>query len=104
VFLPIIENAFTGTVIRYSVKLAEAASHGVPVDDYCRNCFGYRDYESFAQEVIAQESTRLIPEAPHPGIQEVSMRERNLLEQLRLPSAPIATSKDVGFTLEAAGA
>src|SRR5919108_1809407 len=33
------------TVIRYSVKLAEAASHGMPIADYCRRGAGVDDYE-----------------------------------------------------------
>jgi len=45
VLLPVIENASAGTEIRYSVKSAEAARHGMPVDEYCRNCLGYRDYD-----------------------------------------------------------
>ena len=54
--------------------------------------------------MIAQISTGPIPEAAHPEMEEVSLREESLLEQLRLPSAPIAASKGVVFTLEAAGA
>jgi len=40
------------TVIRYSVKLAEAASHGVPITLYSKRCVGYADYESLAHEVL----------------------------------------------------
>ena len=39
------------TVIRYSVKLAEAASHGVPIAQYCRHCVGFDDYRALAAEV-----------------------------------------------------
>jgi chromosome partitioning protein len=31
------------TVIRYSVKLAEAASHGLPIAGYCHRCAGFED-------------------------------------------------------------
>src|SRR5437016_13814812 len=34
------------TIIRYSVKLAEAASHGLPIAHYARYCAGYEDYQA----------------------------------------------------------
>ena len=43
------------TFIRYSVKLAEAASHGLPITQYCRHCVGYDDYRSLTEEVLQQE-------------------------------------------------
>jgi chromosome partitioning protein len=53
------------TVIRYSVKLAEAASHGVPIAHYCRHCVGFDDYEALAEEVLRQEAGR--PAVPSPA-------------------------------------
>ena len=44
------------TVIRYSVKLAEAASHGVPIVEYCRHCVGFEDYRALAAEVRQRET------------------------------------------------
>jgi chromosome partitioning protein len=44
------------TVIRYSVKLAEAASHGVPIAHYCRHCAGFDDYQALAFEVLRHET------------------------------------------------
>ncbi len=44
------------TVIRYSVKLAEAASHGVPIAHYSRDCVGFDDYRALAAEVLQQEA------------------------------------------------
>jgi len=44
------------TVIRYSVKLPEAASHGVPIAQYCRRCAGFDDYQALAAEVLRQEA------------------------------------------------
>src|SRR5512145_1293418 len=43
------------TVIRYSVKLAEAASHGVPIAHYSRSCAGYEDYRALTAEVLQQD-------------------------------------------------
>jgi chromosome partitioning protein len=43
------------TVVRYSVKLAEAASHGVPITRYARESAGYEDYRNLAKEILAQE-------------------------------------------------
>jgi chromosome partitioning protein len=44
------------TVIRQSVKLAEAASHGVPICAYARRCVGFEDYQALANEVMQQEA------------------------------------------------
>lgn len=44
------------TVIRQSVKLAEAASHGVPVSEYARRSVGFEDYQALANEVMQQEA------------------------------------------------
>lgn len=43
------------TFIRYSIKLAEAASHGLPITQYCGECAGFDDYRSLATEVLQQE-------------------------------------------------
>ena len=43
------------TIIRYSFKLAEAASHGVPITRYCRRCAGFDDYKALVAEVLQQE-------------------------------------------------
>jgi chromosome partitioning protein len=44
------------TIVRYSVKLAEAASHGVPIVEYCRHCVGFDDYRALAAEVLRREA------------------------------------------------
>jgi len=67
------------TVIRYSVKLAEAASHGVPIADYCKHCAGFDDYQALAAEVLRQEAAWR-------------------------PSAPAVTSEGVMFSIEAPNA
>ena len=43
------------TVIRFSVKLAEAASHGIPICDYCRRSAGFEDYLNLTREILLQE-------------------------------------------------
>jgi chromosome partitioning protein len=43
------------TVVRYSVKLGEAASHGLPIAHYCRRSAGFDDYQALAAEVLRQE-------------------------------------------------
>jgi chromosome partitioning protein len=45
------------TVIRQSVKLAEAASHGVPICLYAKRCVGFEDYQALADEVMGQEAS-----------------------------------------------
>jgi len=44
------------TIIRYSVKLSEAASHGVPIVQYCRHCTGFDDYQALVAEVLRHET------------------------------------------------
>jgi chromosome partitioning protein len=44
------------TAIRHSLKLREAAGHGLPVSGYHRKCAGYKDYMALAQEVAQVES------------------------------------------------
>jgi chromosome partitioning protein len=71
------------TVIRYSVKLAEAASHGVPITRYARESVGYEDYRNLTKEVLAQEAAMAVVEA------------------LDVATAPYPTPKGVVFTVEA---
>jgi chromosome partitioning protein len=52
------------TRIRYSVKLAEAASHGLPIAHYCRHCAGFDDYQALTAEVLGEESAPLSASAP----------------------------------------
>src|SRR5438128_6954154 len=68
------------TVIRYSVKLAEAASHGVPIASYCTRCAGFEDYQALTAELLQQEAA-----FPRDG----------------QPSAPALTSEGVMFSLQA---
>jgi chromosome partitioning protein len=51
-----LDGRYFDTVIRYSVKLAEAASHGVPIAQYCKRCVGFDDYQALAAEVVRQEA------------------------------------------------
>jgi chromosome partitioning protein len=44
------------TVIRYSVKLAEAASHGLPITEYATRSAGFEDYHALANEVLQREA------------------------------------------------
>lgn len=86
------------TTIRYSIKLAEAASHGAPIADYCRHCAGYEDYASLASEVLQQEAAM--------GVQVsaagAGRRERSRLTQRPLvPSAPKVTDDGIVFTVAA---
>src|SRR6266581_7708470 len=87
-----------GTVIRYSIKLAEAASHGVPIAHYCRECVGFEDYQALAMEVLLQEAARA-----ENG--SVSVEGDAILVSAAVdcpgPLAPAATSKEVVFAIEA---
>jgi chromosome partitioning protein len=80
------------TVIRHSVKLAEAASHGQPISTYCRRCAGFDDYEALAAEVRAME----VPAASETV--NAATRDENLLPG---PCPPTVTPSGVVFALEA---
>jgi chromosome partitioning protein len=71
------------TVIRYTVKLAEAASHGLPITRYARASVGFEDYQALANEILLQEES--IEPAEKPGI----------------AAAPAVTPEGVVFTVEA---
>jgi len=43
------------TVVRFSVKLPEAAGHAVPISEFSPHSAGFADYRKLAREVIAQE-------------------------------------------------
>jgi chromosome partitioning protein len=79
-----LDGQYFDTIIRYSVKLAEAASHGVPIVRYCRHCVGFDDYRALAAEVLRQENPRVDRRAG--------------------PSPPIVSSREVTFMFEAPGA
>jgi chromosome partitioning protein len=89
------------TVIRYSVKLAEAASHGVPIVDYARHCAGYEDYEALAAEVLQQADGwyGAEPIAVNGHAARMSSGDDPLE-----PAPPALTSEGVIFTIEASDA
>jgi chromosome partitioning protein len=88
------------TVIRYSVKLAEAASHGMPICDYCKRCAGFEDYLCLTREILQQESGM-------PRIESRAWKEPedNAVNDKRrdapLPAAPVLTEEGILFTLDA---
>jgi chromosome partitioning protein len=78
------------TVIRHSIKLAEAASHGRPIAHYSERCAGYDDYRALADEVIRHEA--------------VAMVRDGVAAPLSAPPAspmPVVTSDGVVFVVEA---
>ena len=72
-----------GTVVRQSVKLAEAASHGLPITRYATHSAGYEDYQALANEILQQEATI------------------TKTEDARIATAPAVTPDGVLFTIEA---
>jgi hypothetical protein len=83
------------TVIRHSVKLAEAASHGLPIAGYCHRCAGFEDYEALAAEVLQMEIAGAA-DAPPTRTGHTDVRQR--------PTAPTVTPGGVFFALEAPNA
>ena len=84
------------TVIRFSVKLAEAASHGVPIVDYSPRCAGFEDYQALAREVLGQE-----PAAPATAAVEASGNGARHQAPVDRGSAPIRGAEGVVFSVEA---
>jgi chromosome partitioning protein len=74
------------TVVRQSVKLAEAASHGLPITQYSRHSAGFEDYQALADEILQQEA------AMATG------------EDTIVATAPAVTPDGVIFTVEAPNA
>jgi chromosome partitioning protein len=83
------------TIIRHSVKLAEAASHGLPIASYCGRCAGFDDYAALTAEVLQMEAA--VPESQRVAVQ-------NGHGDFRAPSAPRPTPDGVVFAIEAPGA
>jgi hypothetical protein len=75
-----LDGQYFETIIRYSVKLAEAASHGLPIVKYCRQCVGFDDYKALVAEVLQHESRG---------------------QRRAGPLSPIVSSGEVTFTFEA---
>jgi chromosome partitioning protein len=85
------------TLVRFSVKLAEAASHGLPIAAYCRRCVGYEDYQMVTAEIIRQEAHWSMLAGDSASSKPVSCDTG----QARAPSAPVSTTEGVVFTLAA---
>ena len=74
------------TVVRQSVKLAEAASHGLPISQYAKRSAGFEDYQALASEILQQEAAMATTEG------------------VRIARAPAVTPEGVVFTIEAPSA
>ena len=83
------------TVIRQSIKLAEAASHGLPIAGYCHRCAGFEDYEALAAEVLRMEAAWPITMA-----NEIT----NESDESPRPTAPRTTADGVLFAVDAPNA
>jgi chromosome partitioning protein len=95
-----LDGQYFETIIRYSVKLAEAASHGVPIVQYCRHCVGFDDYKALLAEVLQHES-----ESPRVALNGDAVPTGASRGQRRAgPLSPIVSSREVTFAFEAPGA
>lgn len=93
-----LDGHYFETIIRYSIKLAEAASHGVPIVQYCRHCAGFDDYQALVDEVLRQETA-------NPSVAlDADATPTSLRHHRARPSSPIVTPQEVTFTIEAPGA
>lgn len=86
------------TTIRYSSKLAEAASHGLPIANYCTHCAGFADYRALAAEVLQLETEMAANQSVALGGPEAQAGDP---EGFPWPSAPTRTPEGVVFTIEA---
>ena len=85
------------TIVRYSVKLAEAASHGVPIAHYARCCAGYEDYQALTAEVLQQDTGS--PKGERITLADVVIPAEDADSERPLP--PAVTHSGVMFTLKA---
>ena len=85
------------TIIRYSVKLAEAASHGLPIAHYARYCAGYEDYQALTAEVLQQDTGS--PKGERITLADVVTPTED--DDSERPLPPAVTHAGVMFTLEA---
>ncbi len=83
-----------GTMIRFSVKLAEAASHGIPICNYCVRSVGYEDYQNLTKEILREETGLSL-------IEDQEKIRREEVSGVALPSAPVLTNDGVVFSLAA---
>jgi chromosome partitioning protein len=90
------------TVIRHSIKLAEAASHGLPIARYCNRCAGFEDYEALAAEVLEMEAPRSVSEHATDGTRTSETCPPG--PAAPSPSAPTVTPEGVVFAIEAPAA
>jgi chromosome partitioning protein len=92
-----LDGQYFETIIRYSTKLAEAASHGAPIVRYCRHCVGFDDYKALVAEVLRRESddqrVALNGDATPARARRAHRRAA--------PLSPIVSSRDVTFAFEA---
>jgi len=91
-----LDGRYFETVIRYSVKLAEAASHGLPIAHYARYCAGYEDYQALTAEVLQQD-------AESPKRERITLADVGTArdDESGRPLTPAVTQTGVMFTLEA---
>ena len=86
------------TIIRHSVKLAEAASHALPIAGYSHRCTGFEDYEALTSEVLQMEAPRQV-EAVLAATESAPDNDNS-----PRPSPPVITPEGVYFAYEAASA
>jgi chromosome partitioning protein len=88
------------TIVRFSIKLAEAASHGLPIVEYSKRCAGYNDYRMVTEEIIQQEERRPVFSGE---IEDAKTSATFDIGQAGtpVPSSPVSTPEGVLFTLEA---
>jgi chromosome partitioning protein len=80
------------TVVRYSIKLAEAASHGVPITEYSRTCAGFEDYRALAAEVLGRDVSEA---AVKPAVDEIRADEVPVEEIPAAHQIPVAAANEI---------
>ena len=89
-------------VIRHSVKLAEAASHALPIAEYCRHCVGFDDYALLCAEVLqAEEELGIVPRPVEAAAEKPAVETATPSPTSWSQSAPQATAHGVDFPFEA---
>ena len=100
------------TVIRYSLKLPEAAGHAMPISEFSTRSAGFADYRALAREVLEQEAAMQISseteaiaeEAYSPAAGPVAQQTESPFDPGMFASPPLCVGEGVLFTFEASEA
>jgi hypothetical protein len=91
------------TVVRYNVKLKEAASMGSPITEFLPGSRGHRDYRSLAQELVSADLEALA-DVDTLVEEDIDLREEEIDRRIENVYGAVAVRGGVKFVCHAPGA